>query len=101
MQPPAEPQLPLYVLALNNEKINAIALVQLSIKEQGIKGVGYDTSWNIKTMKEVDWQAAQAYWKKSISSVVASYRDGDITIEMQQDKGVYTPLIRNSEERNA
>ena len=78
---PVAPQLPLYVVAMNDAKVSGISFAQINTKQQRLLGICAAQSWQQKGIKAVNnWQQWCHYWQEVISDAVSDYIQGKTTI---------------------
>lgn len=113
--PPAEPQLPLYAVSLQQENNNgeqqlpvcAVAFAEINIKQQTMLGFGELQSAihgiqppeNYRQQSLPTWQELLQRWQRSLAQLAHSFLEGEASIEflrpqLQQRHHYFAPLHR-------
>lgn len=113
--PPAEPQLPLYAVSLQQESNNneqqssvcAVAFAQINIKKQAMLGfgelqstiTGIQSPENYRQQSLPNWQELVQRWQSSLAQLAHSFLEGEASIEflnpqIQQRHHYFAPLHR-------
>ena len=100
---PSDPQLPLYLLALEND-ISGIAFAQINVKACTMKGLhnGEHGSTELKNFQAIGdnrinlpttWAEAKQHWQTTLETLLSRYIDGDCTITLKNNNGYYQDLL--------